>query len=598
MSKKAIKTCFVLVLILSMVLSLVTAAYAENNPYVGQCVGDPSLMSAQAKCDSRHIDVRQIWSDTIFKADGTNNQWAFDYWLDDGISEASANGSIVHYTLVPAGDTPVQDINSGKLDVYLHTFGKELKAYGKPIIIRPMHECNLSKDSWKWCDVPAQDYINAFRRIYSILKLEEGATNVMIEFNVGDSNAGSHTYLEYYPGDAYCDFVGVDGYNWGATYPEWGFHWATFDEVMSKAYTAVAAIGKKVIISEFGTNDVKEAPGVHDASAMGQWLIDAYDTVRNSGKYDQIYMLLYFDVALSWPEPNAIDTHPESRAAYNQAVNFKSPAVLGCPNLAMKKPETKKNTISVDLGEIKDVNRVRLTWGDTYAQAYTVQVSQDNKNWTSIYSTTTGNGGLDDISGIFSSGRYVQIDVSKESTSSSASLSSFEVFGPTQNFDLNILYNGNFDNSTGKSGWQGEATSGTGTTAKKLSENGFNKGFGWCLKGNTDACTVIAYTDEQNRPTVTAGKKYTFGGCFKGAGSNLTVTVKWYDAKGKGKIISESSNKPDTTATTAAYDASHGWKSFSYNITAPANAVQAVVQLQSDGTSEVYFDNISLVEQP
>lgn len=63
----------------------------------------------------------------------------------------------------------------------------------------------------------------------------------------------------------------------------------------------------------------------------------------------------------------------------------------------------------VDLGSNQTVSRVVLNWERAYGSAYQIQVSDDGNNWTDVYSTTTGDGGIDDLSGLSGSGRYVRM---------------------------------------------------------------------------------------------------------------------------------------------------------------------------------------------
>jgi len=65
--------------------------------------------------------------------------------------------------------------------------------------------------------------------------------------------------------------------------------------------------------------------------------------------------------------------------------------------------------IYVDLGSPANVNRVYLSWEGAYAKSYKVQVSSDAVNWTDIYSTTTGAGGVNDLTGLSGTGRYVRV---------------------------------------------------------------------------------------------------------------------------------------------------------------------------------------------
>src|SRR5258706_2813254 len=55
-------------------------------------------------------------------------------------------------------------------------------------------------------------------------------------------------------------------------------------------------------------------------------------------------------------------------------------------------PATTAHWIYVDLGASTSISRVVLRWEAAYAKAYQVQVSDDASTWTTVFSTTTGDG--------------------------------------------------------------------------------------------------------------------------------------------------------------------------------------------------------------
>jgi hypothetical protein len=59
---------------------------------------------------------------------------------------------------------------------------------------------------------------------------------------------------------------------------------------------------------------------------------------------------------------------------------------------------TDKEWIYVDLGSTKNIDEVLLNWETAYGKSYQIQVSNDAFTWINVYSTTTGDGGIDDIS--------------------------------------------------------------------------------------------------------------------------------------------------------------------------------------------------------
>jgi beta-glucosidase len=82
----------------------------------------------------------------------------------------------------------------------------------------------------------------------------------------------------------------------------------------------------------------------------------------------------------------------------------------------------------VDLGGRANVERVILHWETAYGKAYHIQVSDDAVHWTDIYSTTAGNGEVDnlDVSG---AGQYVRLYGTQRGIEWGYSLWEFEVYG-------------------------------------------------------------------------------------------------------------------------------------------------------------------------
>jgi hypothetical protein len=83
--------------------------------------------------------------------------------------------------------------------------------------------------------------------------------------------------------------------------------------------------------------------------------------------------------------------------------------------------------LQVDLGSVQSFNHVQLAWEAAYATGYQIQTSNDGTTWTTIYSTTTGNGGFDELS-ISGSGRYVRMNGTAKATSYGYSLYEFGVY--------------------------------------------------------------------------------------------------------------------------------------------------------------------------
>lgn len=94
--------------------------------------------------------------------------------------------------------------------------------------------------------------------------------------------------------------------------------------------------------------------------------------------------------------------------------------------------------IYVDLGANYNVNRVKITWEAAYGKDYTVQVSSDASNWSTI-KTVTGNTSLtNDNTGLSGTGRYVRIYGTARGTVYGYSIYELEVYGTPANSGCSV----------------------------------------------------------------------------------------------------------------------------------------------------------------
>jgi hypothetical protein len=85
--------------------------------------------------------------------------------------------------------------------------------------------------------------------------------------------------------------------------------------------------------------------------------------------------------------------------------------------------------IYVDLQATYNITEVKLTWEAAYATSFQIQISSNAVNWTSIYNTATGTGGIQDLTGLSGTGRYVRMYGTVRATTYGYSLYEFEVYG-------------------------------------------------------------------------------------------------------------------------------------------------------------------------
>ena len=110
----------------------------------------------------------------------------------------------------------IKDISAGTYDTYIRTIANECKTFGYPLYLRFGAEMNINQgakgDAGSWAS-NSTDFIAAWRQIVNIFRAQ-GATNVKWVWNPNyNENAGAlHHWTEYYPGDSYVDWVGIDMY--------------------------------------------------------------------------------------------------------------------------------------------------------------------------------------------------------------------------------------------------------------------------------------------------------------------------------------------------------------------------------------------------
>ena len=86
--------------------------------------------------------------------------------------------------------------------------------------------------------------------------------------------------------------------------------------------------------------------------------------------------------------------------------------------------------LQVDLGASAIISSVTLNWEAAYGKSFQLQTSADGSTWTSVYSTTTGTGGIQNLT-VSGTGRYVRMYGTARGTVYGYSLWEFQVYGTT-----------------------------------------------------------------------------------------------------------------------------------------------------------------------
>ena len=148
-------------------------------------------------------------------------------------------------------------ILAGNFDTYITRWATEIKAWGQPLWLRFAHEMNGNWYPWS-AGVngnSADQYVAAWRHVHDIFQ-RVGATNVSWVWTPNVIMGATPTLASLYPGDAYVDVIGMDGYNWG-TSQSWGSTWQTPSQVFGQTLAALEQISSRPeIIGETASTEI------------------------------------------------------------------------------------------------------------------------------------------------------------------------------------------------------------------------------------------------------------------------------------------------------------------------------------------------------
>jgi hypothetical protein len=129
--------------------------------------------------------------------------------------------------------------------------------------------------------------------------------------------------------------------------------------------------------------------------------------------------------------------HPVTGLAFQKPVTASSThaaayrpenAVDGDPNTYWSSEFKDGAWLAVDLGAGKTISRVRIQWEAAFAKSFSVQVGRDGKNWTDVYKTDEGTGGVSEIKFAPVEARHVRLVCTKRGTQWGNAVCEMEVF--------------------------------------------------------------------------------------------------------------------------------------------------------------------------
>ncbi len=226
------------------------------------------------------------------------------------ITNLSARGETPLVTLEPyagSGMAAFTDIAAGKYDDYFRKEADALRGLNMTVMLRFAHEMNLPSNDWgpgKAGNTGAS-YVEAWRHIVSIFR-EEGANNVKWVW-APNVDYGGRSFTQYFPGDEWVDYVGLDAYNLGASEGE---SWETFERLFSSSYATITQLSTKpVIITETSSSEI--------GGSKAGWIEDTFfKTIPQ--KMPRVQAVVWFDQSKErdW----RVDSSQSSLDAYRRVV--------------------------------------------------------------------------------------------------------------------------------------------------------------------------------------------------------------------------------------------------------------------------------------
>ncbi len=211
-------------------------------------------------------------------------------------------------------------IAAGHYDRYALRSAREAVAWGKPVLLRFAHEMNGGWYPWGiGHGYSPATYVAAWRHLVRLFRRagadnvqwvwapnvnEQGGFPISLPF-VGTGSSHPFPFRQFFPGDRWVDWVGLDGFNWGK-----GGKWQSFTEIFGSSYdTMIQLSSRPMIVAETASN---ETPG--DKAA---WMTSALD--REIPRFRRVKAVVWFNEAFSGVNAR-IDSSARTLAAFRKAI--------------------------------------------------------------------------------------------------------------------------------------------------------------------------------------------------------------------------------------------------------------------------------------
>jgi len=173
-------------------------------------------------------------------------------------------------SLAQGGSLKWQEVASGEWDDVIDRRARDVQGLGQPILMSFCHEPGGHPTS----SGSPSDYVAAWRHIVERFR-QDGVTNVAWVWTLTAYSFRTGTAGEYFPGDEWVSWVGVDGYT-NIACPWLTTGWTSWNGVFGAANAFARDHGLPLIVAEFS---LREDPVQPDRK--GQWLASSLTEMRS-----------------------------------------------------------------------------------------------------------------------------------------------------------------------------------------------------------------------------------------------------------------------------------------------------------------------------
>jgi hypothetical protein len=217
-------------------------------------------------------------------------------------------------------------ITRGDYDAYIRQYAQDVKAWGHPFFLRFAHEMNGAWYPWGVApgnpngNTPA-DYVAAWRHVHDIFA-QVGATNALWVWSPNVVSVRYPIPASLYPGDAYVDWVGMDGYNEGSDPGAGDGGWTSLTNLFGPTYDTLTALTNKPLM-------IGEMASVETGGSKAAWITQGLLTDVPT-RLPRVRAVIWFDKnkEADW----RVDSSPAAVAAYRSVVA--SPLYQGQPDMS------------------------------------------------------------------------------------------------------------------------------------------------------------------------------------------------------------------------------------------------------------------------